>query len=92
MTYTSRPTRFIVAPAGEPIFSSFATTIEIDDEAGGEFVRVRQLPEENLPQVIDHCRVGSSEKKSGGTMKYHARSLPRRQLRNSVFGVRHAHH
>lgn len=53
MTYTSRQTRFIVAPAGEPIFSSFATTIEIDDEAGGEFVRVRQLPEENLPQVIN---------------------------------------
>ena len=53
MAYTSRPTRFVVAPAGEPIFSSFATTIEIDDEAGGEFVRVRQLPEENLPQVIN---------------------------------------
>lgn len=31
-------TRLVIAPKGEPIFSEQATTVEIDDEAGGEFV------------------------------------------------------
>lgn len=48
--YTARPTRFTIAPRGEPIFSERATTIEIDDEAGGEFIRVRQCPD--VEQII----------------------------------------
>lgn len=40
--YTTRVTRLTVLPEGEPIFSERATSIEIDDEAAGEFVRVSQ--------------------------------------------------
>jgi hypothetical protein len=32
-------------PEGEPIFSDHATHIEIEDEAAGEFVVVKQLQE-----------------------------------------------
>ena len=31
-----------LVPEGEPIFSEMATTVEIVDEAGGEFLEVRQ--------------------------------------------------
>lgn len=37
-----RTTRIVVLPPGEPLFSELATEIEIQDEAGGEFVVVRQ--------------------------------------------------
>lgn len=43
MEYETRITRLIVAPVGDPVFSEQATTIEIDDEAGGEFVVVKQF-------------------------------------------------
>lgn len=51
--YTARPTRFTIAPRGEPMFSERATTIEIDDEADGEFIRVRQCPEGEPEAVIN---------------------------------------
>jgi hypothetical protein len=38
-------TRLVVVPEGEPIFSDFATHIEIDDHAAGEFVVVKQFQE-----------------------------------------------
>jgi hypothetical protein len=38
--YETRITRLTVLPKGEPIFSEMATTIEIADEAAGEFVKV----------------------------------------------------
>jgi hypothetical protein len=41
-SYDIRCTRIVVTPNGEPIFSEMGTTIEIDDEAAGEFVRVKQ--------------------------------------------------
>jgi hypothetical protein len=41
MTQTTRVTRLHVLPEGEPLFSEQAFTVEIDDEAGGEFVVVR---------------------------------------------------
>lgn len=40
--YDIRFTRITVAPCGEPVFSERATRIEIDDEAGGEFVKITQ--------------------------------------------------
>lgn len=40
MTQTTRVTRLHVMPEGEPLFSEQAFTVEIEDEAGGEFVVV----------------------------------------------------
>jgi hypothetical protein len=40
--YESRIIKVIVAPKNQPIYSELATTIEIDDEAAGEYVRVCQ--------------------------------------------------
>jgi hypothetical protein len=42
MKYTSRITQITVLPVGEPFFSEKATIVSIDDEAGGEFITVRQ--------------------------------------------------
>ena len=42
MKYTSRITQITVLPVGEPIFSNMAIVISIDDEAGGEFITVKQ--------------------------------------------------
>jgi hypothetical protein len=42
MKYETRTTQTTIAPEGQPIFSEQATKIEIDDEAGGEFVTVSQ--------------------------------------------------
>lgn len=40
--YELRITRITVSLPGEAIFSDSATSVEIDDEAGGEFIRVIQ--------------------------------------------------
>lgn len=40
MTHITRATRLHVMPEGEPLFSELAYTVEIDDEAAGEFVVV----------------------------------------------------
>lgn len=40
--YRIRVTRLLVVPEGEPVFSEEATTVEIEDEAGGEYVIVSQ--------------------------------------------------
>jgi hypothetical protein len=40
--YEMRTTRVIVLERGKEIYSERATSIEIDDEAAGEFVTVRQ--------------------------------------------------
>ena len=42
MSYETRITQITVAPAGQPIFAELATIIEIEDEAAGEFVIVKQ--------------------------------------------------
>lgn len=42
MTYITHPIKWIVQPVSEPIFSEQATTVEITDEAAGEFVTVQQ--------------------------------------------------
>lgn len=69
MTQTTRVTRVHVLPEGEPIFSEQAFTVEIDDEAGGEFVVVRDCegkirlnPEEwpalrkAIDRMVKECR------------------------------------
>ena len=38
----SRVTRIVLVPHGQPLFSEMATTVEIEDEAAGEFVEVSQ--------------------------------------------------
>lgn len=40
--YIQKITKITVLPENDPIFSELATTIEIDDEAAGEYVRVVQ--------------------------------------------------
>jgi len=40
--FITRVTRITVGPKGEDIFSDSVTHIEIDDEGGGEFIKVRQ--------------------------------------------------
>lgn len=40
--YSVRLVEIAVAPVGQPLFSELTTRISIDDEAGGEFVRVTQ--------------------------------------------------
>jgi len=42
MKLQSRITSIVVAPEDAPIFALEATTIKIEDEAGGEFVVVSQ--------------------------------------------------
>ena len=40
--YDIRITQIVVTPKGQPTYSEMATTIEIDDEALGEFVTLKQ--------------------------------------------------
>lgn len=42
MDYETRITKLTVLPKGQPLFSEQATSIEIEDEAAGEFVVVSQ--------------------------------------------------
>ena len=41
MTMEKRVTTITIVPKGEPIFDERGFTVSIDDEAGGEFVTVR---------------------------------------------------
>ena len=38
----TRVTRIVVSPPNEPTYSEMTTTVEIQDESGGEFVEVSQ--------------------------------------------------
>lgn len=40
--YECRPASWRVGPVGSPSYSELVTEVAIDDEAGGEFVEVRQ--------------------------------------------------
>lgn len=46
MTFEKRITAITVCKKGEPIFSDYATRVEIVDEAAGEFVEVSQAGRE----------------------------------------------
>jgi len=50
-TYRTRVTRLLVLPSGEPAFSEMATSVEIDDEAAGEFVVVEQHGRSDLGKI-----------------------------------------
>ena len=52
MKYQTRITRLTVLPTGRPIFSEMATHVEIDDEAGGEFIRIGQQADGENDQAI----------------------------------------
>ncbi len=41
--YEVRVLSVVVAPVGEPIFSERATIVSMEDDAGGEYVKVRQV-------------------------------------------------
>lgn len=40
---TKRLTQLTVLPEGEPIFSEMATHISIEDDAAGEYIKVKQM-------------------------------------------------
>lgn len=48
-----RVTRCHVMPKGDPLFSERASTVEIVDEAGGEFVRVTQQGDQTQTITIE---------------------------------------
>ena len=52
-----RTTKLTITPAGEPIFSERGFTVEIDDEAAGEFIVVR----ENDAVVTGGIRIDTAE-------------------------------
>ena len=51
--YETLVTRVAVAPKGEPIYHRRAWSIEIDDDSGGEYVRVRSMDDESREIRID---------------------------------------
>lgn len=51
MQYEIRTTGLTVVPPGLPIFDERATEIRIVDEAGGEFVSVRQSREDGAGEI-----------------------------------------
>lgn len=50
-TIRTRVTRLLVVPQGEPMYSEMTTTVEIDDEVGGEFVVVSQEGREDIGKI-----------------------------------------
>ena len=52
MTHQARITRLHLVPDGQPIFSEMAYSVEIDDEAAGEFVTLTSLEESCSPGQV----------------------------------------
>ena len=61
MEYETRTTRVTVAPKGEPIFSEQVTHIEIDDEAAGEFIVIKQQRGQPDPDLVEAILVDREE-------------------------------
>ena len=51
MNYESRPASWRVGPVGSPLYSELVTEVAIVDEAGGEFVEVRQSSPADLGKI-----------------------------------------
>lgn len=51
MSTETRITRLVVAPEGATTFDERATTVEIEDEAAGEFVTVHQVNDDKDAKV-----------------------------------------
>ena len=47
-----RVTRLTIAPEGEPIFSESVTHIDIEDEAAGEYIKLRQIHDQSQPGEV----------------------------------------
>ena len=52
MKYETRVTKLVVLPVGDPIYSEMATTVEIVDEAAGEFVEVAQHGRVDIGKIL----------------------------------------
>lgn len=50
--YEIRTTALTVAPVGDPTYSEMATTVEICDEAAGEFVEVAQHGRVDIGKIM----------------------------------------
>lgn len=51
--YETRIKSLVVAPVGQPMFSEKATEISVDDEASGEFVKVKQCHDQaNTGEIL----------------------------------------
>ena len=51
--YETLVTRITVVPAGEPIYHKRAWVVEIDDDAAGEYLRVRSMDDESREIRLD---------------------------------------
>lgn len=49
--YETRTTRLTVTKKGAPIFDASSTTIEIDDEGGGEYLVISQNPDSGEQRI-----------------------------------------
>jgi hypothetical protein len=49
--YEIRATKLIVAPEGEQVYSEMVTSVEIKDEAAGEFVMVSQSGRTDIGKI-----------------------------------------
>lgn len=49
--FITRVTQLVVLPASQPLFSEMATTVEIVDEAAGEYVEVQQVGRSHLGKI-----------------------------------------
>ncbi len=49
--YEIRATKLVVAPKGEEVYFEMATSVEIKDEAAGEFVMVSQSGRTDIGQI-----------------------------------------
>jgi hypothetical protein len=49
--YETRTTRIVVAPAGKDLLDDLATTIEIEHEGAGEYIKVSQFREESTQTI-----------------------------------------
>jgi len=53
MNYDTRITQLTIVPKGEALFHEMATIIEISDEAGGEYLTIKQFNDRSKPGEIE---------------------------------------
>lgn len=51
----TRPISWVIAPAGEPIYSTMATTVTIVDEGAGEFIEIKQYRRSDAGTIAIDC-------------------------------------
>ena len=50
--YLIHRTQVTIIPKGDPLYSLRATVIEISDDAGGEYVKIRQQPDDSENDTV----------------------------------------